>query len=291
MDEIVWVKNASRSVTSPADQTQGRQVPIQLLNIVDIPGAMDKMGWKVAPKLMRRWLRAPGWEMPEIVKTDKTDAKTLAASQVDIGTVTMAWALSYPQVKKAYDELLITWKTPKAIDRLKMRLQNAGWQGGPFHLGDLSQPATLVDSSSQINFHRFGNSLDIVDDLKGGLAGAQLKLAVSGRVARNWLEQDCFLVEELGVYIHDTYEFIDNEDALISQPLGIWSKDRCLSKTEMAVWSTSLPPVRAALFPGFYWVDNSDFNRYRKKRGLGGDFVVYSDVRKIKLLNLIEIKL
>ena len=286
-----WIENAATSITSPISNVLGKKVYIKVLSLTDLPGAMDKMGWQVAPKLMRRWLNAPAWEMPGNVKIDEIDARRLAPSQVDIGTVTMDWALGYPQVKEAYDLLLATWNTPKAIRRLKEKLQEAGWQGGPFRLGDLSQTTPAVDATSQINFMPFGSKLDTIDDMKGTLAKAQLKLAVSGRVARNWLEQDCFLIEELGIYVYDTYEFIDDGDAWYSQPLGIWSEDRCLSKVEMAKWIAMGWPTNVIAYPGFVPVFNRDFNRYRTKRGLGGDFVVYSDIKRIKLSKPVKIKL
>ena len=283
-----WIENAATSITSPISNVLGKKVYIKVLSLTDLPGAMDKMGWKVAPKLMRRWLNAPAWEMPGIVKTDDIDARRLAPSQVDIGTVTMDWALGYPQVKKAYDGLLATWNTPNALKLLRIRLKTAGWQGDPFHFGDLSQSTQVVDATCQINFMPFGSMLDTIDDAKGALANAQLKLAVSGKVARNWLEQDCFLVEELGVYVHDTYEFIDGT---FPQPLGIWSEGRCLSKAEMAKWLAMGWPTNVILYPGFVPVFNHDFNRYRTKRGLGGDFVVYSDIKRIKLSKPVKIKL
>ena len=93
------------------------------------------------------------------------------------------------------------------------------------------------------------------------------------------------------MYVHDTYEFIDAANALFPQPLGVWSRDRCLSKAEMAAWSALGSVGRMNAFYGFYWVDNSDFNAYRAKRGLGGDFVVYSDIKRIKLAKPVKIKL
>ena len=283
-----WIENAATSITSPISNILGKKVYIKVLSLTDLPGAMDKMGWQVAPKLMRRWLNAPAWEMPGIVKTDDIDARRLAPSQVDVGTVTMDWAVGYPQVKEAYDLLLATWNTPEALKLLRRRLDAAGWQSGLLRLGDLSQATPVVDATSQINFMPFGSKLDTIDDMKGTLANAQLKLAVSGRVARNWLEQDCFLVEELGVYVHDTYEFIDG---MLPQPLGIWSEDRCLSKVEMAKWIAMGWPTNVILYPGFVPVFNNDFKRYRTKRGLGGDFVVYSDIKRIKLSKPVKIKL
>ena len=59
----------------------------------------------------------------------------------------------------------------------------------------------------------------------------------------------------------------------------------------MSAWSALGPIGRMTAFHGFYGVDNSDFNSYRVKRGLGGDFVVYSDIKRIKLAKPVKIKL
>ena len=52
-------------------------------------------------------------------------------------------------------------------------------------------------------------------------------------------------------------------------------------------------PTNVILYPGFVPVFNNDFNRYRTKRGLplGGDFVVYSDIKHIELSKPVKIKL
>nr|WP_306798316.1 DUF6402 family protein [Pectobacterium polaris] len=43
------------SKTSPASNTEGKKINVDVFHIDQIPDAMDNMGWKVAPQLMRHW--------------------------------------------------------------------------------------------------------------------------------------------------------------------------------------------------------------------------------------------
>ena len=289
MSDVAYLQNVASSTTTPRSNNQGKKVPVPVLMLDDIPGAMDKMGWTVAPKLMRRWLSATVWNMPADVKGDRADPRTLAPVHIDNSAVKMSWALSFERVGAAYQELLAGWRSPRADQRIKDKLRSAGWSGGPFNFGDLSQPTPIVDAISQVNFKHVGGLFDPLDDLYGALGRAQIKIAVAGKVARDWLEKDCLLIEELGFYIHDTYEFIDAKGE--TQLLGVWSVDRCLSKTDTAAWLAAPWLVRVNLWPGFVPVYNHDFERYRKKRNLGGDFVIYSDIKRVKLPTPVRIEL
>ena len=76
-------------------------------------------------------------------------------------------------------------------------------------------------------------------------------------------------IEKAGVYVHDSYDFQD--DHWYSQPLGFWSFEGNGDVSK---------------FPGLnsYAVFNSSFLDYRKAKGHGGDFWVYSDVKVLNVL-------
>lgn len=59
-----------------------------------------------------------------------------------------------------------------------------------------------------------------------------LKFCVRGST-ENRNEGAFFIVESVGYYLKDTYDFIDDG---YPEPLGIWSKDRILSKAESSVY-------------------------------------------------------
>ncbi|WP_343657128.1 DUF6402 family protein [Cupriavidus sp.] len=83
---------------SPKDNRQGAVVKVDQMYLDEIPGAMDKMGWRVSAALMRRWFATkPAWVMgPE----DRVEADVLKhpASRVDNRLITMKWLLSHESV-------------------------------------------------------------------------------------------------------------------------------------------------------------------------------------------------
>ncbi|WP_338111607.1 DUF6402 family protein [Rosenbergiella australiborealis] len=87
------------------------------------------------------------------------------------------------------------------------------------------------------------------------------------------------MVESVGYYLKDTYDFIDNG---YPEPLGIWSKDRTLSKAESSVYLSSYLSGFWGLlfrkFSGFVPVFNEYFRKWQKKHNSGGDYIVFSDV-------------
>ncbi len=247
----------------------------------DIVQAMQNMGWSVASKLMKRWTDGASWKMPESVKLNRDSA---AASQIDASVVSIAWLLKFARAKAAYDTLIKKSLNDNAKKLLLERLRGAGWSSGEFSLGNTSMSAQVLDRMCQTNIEPFGSRSDTIDELYGAIGKASLKVAVVGDVASSGKNKHVFNVNKLGVYLRDTYEF--NDESWPSQPLGVWSKKRCLSKAETAAYyadkaSRLVNPVQRVLpspYAGFNAVSNSDFDDWRKKTGRGGDFVIYSDV-------------
>jgi hypothetical protein len=70
-------------------------------------------------------------------------------------------------------------------------------------------------------------------------------------------------INEIGVYVKDSYDFNDapGED----QELGNWDfDDKSVGRT---------------ILNGGETITNSDFRKWRKANGKGGDFYVYSDIK------------
>ncbi|RZT29582.1 DUF6402 family protein [Cupriavidus agavae] len=57
-----------------------------------------------------------------------------------------------------------------------------------------------------------------------------------------------------------------------------WSRDRCLSKAEIAAYMGLPFRLRSLTFAGFVPVRNADFRRWQNVRNEGGDFFVFSDI-------------
>ncbi len=246
---------------------------------VDIAGAMSKMGWPVAAALMNRWANSAAWTMPDAVKLGSINPATLPASQFDDVIVKMSWLLRFSRAKTAYDNVVANALNGPAIVVLKERLASAGWKSGPFPLGNTSMDARTLERACQTNIVGLGSLTDTVDEFYGAIGKASFKVAVVGSVAVNG-KQHVFNINKLGVYLRDTYDFND------FQPLGVWNKQRCLSKAEVAAFIAekaarlATPALRLLpeIYAGFEEVGNSDIRAWRTQSGKGGDFVIYSDV-------------
>ncbi|TFW32185.1 DUF6402 family protein [Massilia horti] len=264
------------SVTSPKSQTAGKEHWLDVLHLDAIPGAMDNMGWKVAAKMMRQWFSTePAYVMPEKVRNSEI---ATPVTRYDDQIIKMkSWALNFPRCVEPLEHLVMNWDTPAGLKLLKKRLKDKGWTpGSNITLGTTRMKAYELNMTSQVNRVEFGSLLDTFDDMYGALGKATVKIAVVGESKGNPAGIDIFEIEKLGVYIRDTYDF--NDDGIVSEPLGIWSKERCLSKEEIAAWWLMELRDRFKMFPGFVPVFNSDFRRWQQAHNSGGDFVVLSDV-------------
>lgn len=240
-----------------------------------IPGAMRNMGWRVSAELMERWLRSPPWVLPAVWKsTSPPDPGTLPSVHLDQGIVRMSWAMANPRFRSAINELRTNMANGPARDVLRDRLDDLSWGSSsclPF--GSLQHSAVKLDQTCQSNVRSFGGTMDKMDDLYGGLGIATLKVALIGEVTRDARTgRRALKVSHAGFYIRDTYDFNG------IQYLGVWTKSGVLSKTRMLM--NTLSDGLAARLSGEVIgnVFNHDFETYRRLTGLGGDFVIYSDV-------------
>jgi hypothetical protein len=261
-------------IMTPSTRTQGVRVDVDVVNLNDIPGAMDHMG--------RRWFATkPAWEMPETWRPGfNIDYLKLPPSQVEDQIIKMDWVLGFERVLPVIEDLQKNWNSQKGIKVLKDRLTTAGWQSGKTTvIGHTLQTGNELDLSCQVNVRDLGRYTDPMDDMYGAIFKATLKLAVVGKAYRSFLlKKDIFEIEKVGLYVRDTYDFNASwfEDTFIG--LGIWSRKRILSKIETASYSLMELQERGIIFPGFVPTRNSDFRRWQKHRNEGGDFFVFSDV-------------
>ncbi|MDU9393382.1 DUF6402 family protein [Pseudomonas sp. zfem002] len=278
--------------TSPGGQHRPKQIVINALPLTKLPVAMRKMGWHTSAALMQRWFDSPGWKMPESWKSDygQPSPMVLAQAQCDEHLVKMSWAMGFERCQIAVSKAELALTTPNAIVRLKTLLQKVGWKNrGTVKLGCPTFSAREIDASSQINFVTLGTNTDTLDDMYGALGIATLKIGVAGRtfskIAPDTQKlRNYFQVEHIGFYIRDHYDFNG------PQFLGIWTANRVLSKKEML--RSSLPSGQSIYkwaTDEFALIQNSDFRNYREQIGMGGDYVLYSDVLWKKVDKIIDL--
>ncbi|EEE2004595.1 hypothetical protein CI266_005044 [Salmonella enterica subsp. enterica serovar Kotte] len=274
--------SVTTTVTTNKKESQENKVVHNVFYIDMIPDAMKKMGWDMAPKLMKNWFSiSPSYAFTEENKKENlnADATKLESSRVNSDIVKMSWAINYEQVSSSIDTLKKKWKSINGIERLKKLLKNKGdYNKASVEIG-YTDDVKVLDATSQVNTISIGSKFDTVNDWYGAMGNANLKVCVRGKTEARG-ECVFFLVEKLGIYLKDTYDFLDQGST--SEPLGIWSRERILNKEETAVYMSSylsgLWGGLARSYSGFVPVFNSDFRKWQIKYNKGGDFIVFSDV-------------
>ena len=266
---------------SPSANTKGQDVKVDIFHLDQLPDAMEKMGWKVAPQLMRHWFSLrPAYKFTEDIKNQllRGDARLIPEERVNDTIVKMAWAR--PFIENKLQERMATWNSPAGINELRNKLRLAGYSPNLCVPLGMSDNARVLDASSQVNTIDVGGLFDTIDDWYGAIGNANLKFAVSG-YSGSHQKKPAFFVDRVGAYLKDTYDFVD-KNSITSEPLGIWSRNRILTKAESALYLDSylagIFGILARNWSGFIPVFNSDFRDWQDKHNTGGDFVVFSDV-------------
>lgn len=270
-----------------------RKLPpkLPIFQLTDIPEVMrSRLGWPIAAQLMDRWFRHTKFEMPVAMKLGKSPYQLakLTEEQLDESTVKMSWALGFARVQAAMLKLKTQWASSAGLELLQERVMRQGIGKGAscWQFGNLSLSAKALDKLCQVNVAKVGHMGDPMDDFYGAIGEATLKVAVSGMVTSNGQGRASIEVSELGFYLRDAYDF--NDDSFLSQPLGFWGFNGVERSLRIALdVPTSGQFVHEADVEGVrarkYLVQNKHFRQWRARSGKGGDFMVLSDVHRVRL--------
>ncbi|PTT17311.1 hypothetical protein DBR12_18485 [Acidovorax sp. HMWF029] len=258
--------------------------------LLDIPEVMrSRLGWPVAASLMERWFRSPAFEMSDSIKRSLTPNQLhkLPEAQLDENKVSMAWALGFVRVQAAMLQLQKNWANPAGLKQLQTRIerQSNGRNQQCWRFGNLSQTAKLLDANCQVNIQKIGESSDPMDDFYGAMGEATLKVAVSGIVSPKGAGKAKIEIDELAFYLRDSYDF--NDDSFVSQPLGFWGFNGVVRAlrfpSNVPITDEWVHEDAASLRSKTYLVQNKHFREWRAKNGKGGDFMIVSDVHRVRL--------
>jgi hypothetical protein len=164
--------------------------------------------------------------------------------------VKMDWVLQFARAKLVYDQIIEEriWTNAKSQERMAAILKQKSPTAGQW--GDLSKPVTDVDDE-WINARPVDSGLSF-DALTGALGAFELKVAVAGKLLSIGGGEFQVSIEEVGIYVKDSFDFNG------SQFLGFWGyRD---------------DPI-----------NNDDFRQWRAENHAGGDFRVFSDVKRTRL--------
>ena len=174
----------------------------------------------------------------------------------------MDWVLGFARAKKVYDKIIADklYATPNAK---KVILSKYGTTGA---FGDFTQAVADLHKD-QIQYQYVESHLtDDPDDLFCALGDFALYVAIKGTASTTEIT-----ITHIAIYVRDDFEFNDKgvSGAILSQPLGYWN------------------PVAKKLLKkkaeGYYYASNAAFRTYSTNNKNGGDFLIFSDVKEIKL--------
>lgn len=176
--------SVTTTVTTNKKESQENKVVHNVFYIDMIPDAMKKMGWDMAPKLMKNWFSiSPSYAFTEENKKENlnADATKLESSRVNSDIVKMSWAINYEQVSSGIDTLKKKWKSINGIERLKKLLKNKGdYNKASVEIG-YTDDVKVLDATSQVNTISIGSKFDTVNDWYGAMGNANLKVCVRGK--------------------------------------------------------------------------------------------------------------
>ena len=206
--------------------------------LTEIPYEMAFEGWHEAAELLETWFERPPATAPNY-------------SAPITNVIKMDWVLQFARAKSVYDQIMKEriWTNEASRARMTVLLrQKPRVAGLPW--GDLTQPVTKIDEE-WINARPVKSGF-AYDALAGALGAFELQVAIAGRVLSVVGGVTQVAVEEVGIYVKDSFDFNGN------QFLGFWGyRD---------------DPI-----------NNADFRQWRLNNLAGGDFQVYSDVKRTKL--------
>jgi hypothetical protein len=206
------------------------------------------------PEIVVAEMEFMGWkEAAELLETwcERPPATAPRYSAPVTHVIKVDWVLQFARAKAAYEKILKEriWTNPKSQEQMAGILKRKPRAAGrPF--GDLSRPVTEIDEE-WINSRPVESGLAL-DALAGALGRFHLQVAVAGKLLSIGSGELQVSIEEVGIYVKDSFDFNG------SQFLGFWGHRD--------------DPV-----------NNDDFRQWRAQNNAGGDFRVFSDVKRTRL--------
>lgn len=295
---------ANTTVTAtltPANNRTGQKATVREFGVSDIPGAMEKINWPTAAKLMSFWFKGNPWPTEDggMDAMTKLHKQEVVDPYVEDSIVKMSWLMKFERANDVIKQLRALWNSPKAQPRIReLILRDFKGRGdGAYQLtfSGSARAAEKFGYSNTLPVQTPNSNIFLLDELRGALANFNVRVIAEGEVIVA-AKKISFLVNRIGFYIEDSYDFSD-KGTRFSQPLGYWNYDgvadpvtgngsnflSAIGKAEMARTAAMRGEDVQAMFKDidgkrYHFIQNSDFSEYRAKFGKGGDFTVFSDM-------------
>jgi hypothetical protein len=294
-----------------------KQDVVPPFDIQEIPDAMLKERMPIASKLMKRWLAG----VLNYSRNDKDQQNEInqngeyySESMIDRTSITMDWILKHERARRGYELLLNSAVyNNKAYNKIKEILLRYRWRSGASPWGECANDIRKLHKDFQFQrvavegtfeqkaeqyFRRMMNN-SVPDDLTGSLGAFNIYAAI-GKVNFDPHEQSA-TVTQIVVYVRDSYSFEGELDTR-SQYLGHWSKNGvivvlgdAMGNALKSLWiehPVVVGNISENLYKKgkvYYPIRNRNFREWQMKHQRGGDFIIYSDWKVIRLEKPIKV--
>jgi Family of unknown function (DUF6402) len=281
---------------------------------------MEAMGFTKSAKLAKRWFGTSKFIGP--THGEELKGTRFPKDRVDTDTVTLSWLLSYKKIKAAFERLYQeNIATDAVIKDFKSKDGKIGKylaQQTPVISGSIDTWKICKQDLQELH-HQFQFQFEKVSDLStlqwgqptdvtgsigsfgfyAAVAHALIQEKAYDTAHKTRCVQHTITITHIYVYAKDAYTFLDDPKKQSSQYLGHWNKTGLVVLPAVAaankiagidIGNEPFSNSGTADLNGnrnekdlYYSVRNSTFNEWREKHNQGGDFIIYSDLKKIKL--------
>ncbi|RQZ19157.1 hypothetical protein DIE15_05360 [Burkholderia sp. Bp9031] len=283
-------------------------------DIQEIPDAMRREMMPVGAKLMERWFAGRlnySTSSDDQKHAIDQNGKPYADDMYDYSIVKLDWVLKHRRAKEKYDQLIeVGIYSPDALKILRESLSAYYDHYGFFRTAEVFkddvrmmhemfqfQRATvdggLADKIKSFMYFTEENK-GVPDDLFASLGSFNICAAVAQ--ANFYIDERsrsrCVDIIGIFVYVKDGYTF-EADAGKSSQYLGHWGENGIIVVPYSFVSSrdSRIPQLNYPVAVGdvrkkrnlYYPVRNSDFREWQKKHKRGGDFIIFSDKKFVRL--------
>lgn len=320
-------------------------------DMLDLPGAMGKMGFHVAAKLSRRWFNGRKniiGNSSDLYPDDMVDSKTVSldftlkhgGAEAKLRTLVTKKIYTHNAIKALKENIHRIVSKPfmdhgiafnGAIDSFKLSNHNIQilHKDHQFQrekvttietLNENAGPTDLTASLGNFYYMAAVANANVYSEKYYDYTASKPRFCCRSRVE----------VTHIYVYARDSYSFADKPGGTASQYLGHWNRygmilvpsavvsdiinHRIAKKNGNLRWGDyPMTPFMPSIYDNgfkrpvdiingffkgslrkkdvYYPVHNSDYNTWRQKYDRGGDFVIYSNTKKLTLPKPIRITL